>query len=509
MWNAQSSFTLLPKFKYLIAYLNKDQFRVECNRIKLPEGVNKVEPWSRLSVVTELLRKTKMPLEELPAYVQKAKHFKLEKTDPLPETLEGAPDFYSMLYPYQKQAVVWVVEQLNFKTALCDDMGLGKTLQSLCIASIFLYRNRKKRPKLLVLCPAFLLKDWTANIKKRLSEYEEQITLLSYDTAKNRSKALKKEGFTMAILDEAHSLKNSKSQRYKKLAPMLKKIKSFKILLSGTPSTNKAIDYYSFVSILHPSLFRTLKSFTERYWCKISRKSRNAKELAFVIPSLSFIRRSKEDVLNLPPKTITNVLLHDKLAKQSMTKLVETIEKEQDRNMVRYHIGAAFHDLARIKSNSKALREKYQSLLREKRPAKMLIFCQHLDMLEKAEEWARKCGFKAIEVIHGGVTNHKRNIIVHEFQAGRVELLCCTIAAAGVGLTLTQATEVIFLEITWERGLIAQAIDRTHRIGQTSPVTVTKFLLEGSLDEWILRSEQSKKKMQTLLLQAARKLSNK
>ena len=128
-------------------------------------------------------------------------------------------------------------------------------------------------------------------------------------------------------------------------------------------------------------------------------------------------------------------------------------------------------------------------------------------MLAKAEEWARGCGFSKIAVIHGGVSSHARNVIVHDFQAETFEILCSTIPAAGVGLTLTAASEVLFLEMNWQKGLMDQAIDRAHRIGQRQPVTITKLICENSLDEWIMRSAEGKKKMQTLLLQASRKFS--
>ena len=497
------SFTLLPKFKYLIAYNCKDYFKVECNRIKLPNGVQRMEPWSRLAEVSEIIRKTKMPFEELPSYVTEAQKFSLKKAESLPTELEGA-DFFGMLYDYQKQGVLWAL-RFNFNLALCDDMGLGKTLQALCIASIYMYRNKEKRPKMLILCPAFLCKDWEANVKKRLGAYESQIALLSYDTAKNKSKELKKEKFSIAICDEAHALKNSKSQRYRKLAPILKKLKA-KLLLTGTPSTNKSIEYYSMLSVLWPKKFKTLKSFTERYWCKISRKARNSKELAFILPSMHFIRRSKEDVLNLPPKITTTVYYDDPEAKQAMSALIKKVEKEEDKGLVRYHIGGAFHDLASIKARSDALCSAYKNYLKENLPEKILVFCQHLDVLGNAEAWAKEIGVKRIEVIHGGVSTNKRNIIVHAFQAGQVDMLCCTIPAAGVGLTLTMATRVLFLELSWQRGMVQQAVDRAHRISQTKTVYVTQLICRSSLDEWILKSVTGKKKMQTLLLAAARKM---
>lgn len=81
-------------------------------------------------------------------------------------------------------------------------------------------------------------------------------------------------------------------------------------------------------------------------------------------------------------------------------------------------------------------------------------------------------------------------------------------SSCGTGLTLTAATEIIFLELNWQRGLMNQAIDRCHRIGQTKPVGITKIVCEDSLDQWVMRSENGKKKMQTLLLAALRKLSN-
>ena len=505
MWRSPDAWTLLPKFKYLIAYESREQFRVECNRVKLPLPLlSKKQPWEKLEEVTEALLKTKLPVVELAPYVKKAMLFRLKKTEKVPPVMRGCL-FWKMLYDYQKQAVLWCINTYDWKICLTDDMGLGKTLQSLAMASIYL--NEHREAKMLILAPAFLIKDWEANVEKRLAFAKERITVYSYDKAKLRAKDLKKEKFDLFIADEAHSMKNPKSARYRKLAPILKRMKGPKLLLTGTPSTNKSNEYFALLSILHPKQFKTYKAFVERYWCKVSRKGRNQQELAMILPMFGFIRRSKEDVLTLPPKFFNTVVVEDQEAKASVHKLLKDIQEEPDKAMAKFLIGAAYHDLARIKAQSEPVKEVYQKLLHEKKRAKMIVFCQHLEMLSKAEEWARACGFTKIAIIHGGVSAHARHVIVHDFQNEKYEMLCCTIPAAGVGLTLTAATEVLFLELNWQKGLMDQAVDRTHRIGQNKPVTVTKLVCEGSLDEWIMRSASGKKKMQTLLLQASRKFA--
>lgn len=470
--------------------------------------MNKFQPWSKLSEITELLHKTKMPVLELAPYVRPAMQFCLKKTERVPPIMRGCA-FWEMLYEYQKQAVLWTINTFDWRICLTDDMGLGKTIQALALASIYLSEHRDA--KMLILAPAFLVKDWENNVAFRLEFAQTRITVLSYDKAKNMAKDLKKEKFDMFIADEAHALKNPKSARYRKLAPVLKRVKGAKLLLTGTPSTNKSNEYFALLSILHPRQFKTYKSFCEHYWCKVGRKARNAKELAMILPYFGFIRRSKEDVLSLPKKTFTTIVVNDKKARELTRKLLQDIEKEEDKGLVKFLIGGAYHDLAACKAQSQGVCEAFTKTIKAKRPAKMIVFTQHLDMLARAKEWAREAGFEEekIAIIHGGVSTVKRDKIVHKFQAEQYDMLIATIPSCGTGLTLTAATEIIFLELNWQRGLMNQAIDRCHRIGQTKPVGITKIVCEDSLDQWVMRSENGKKKMQTLLLAASRKLSNK
>ena len=84
----------------------------------------------------------------------------------------------------------------------------------------------------------------------------------------------------------------------------------------------------------------------------------------------------------------------------------------------------------------------------------------------------------------------KRDEIVTKFQAGEIDVLCCTIASAGVGLTLTKSSHVIIAESDWVPGNLNQAIDRVHRIGQEKEVHIDRVLFSDSLDEWILKVEK-------------------
>ena len=204
MYRSPDAWTLLPKFKYLVAYESREQFKIECNRIALPPAVvSKKQPWDKLKEVTEVLRKTNLPVVELAPYVKEAMLFRLKKTENVPSVMRGCP-FWSMLYGYQKQAVLWCIHTFDWRIALTDDMGLGKTLQALAMVSIYMHEHTKA--KMLLLAPAFLIKDWEANVEKRLAFAKERITVLSYDKAKLRAKELKKEKYTLFIADEAHSM---------------------------------------------------------------------------------------------------------------------------------------------------------------------------------------------------------------------------------------------------------------------------------------------------------------
>ena len=138
-----------------------------------------------------------------------------------------------------------------------------------------------------------------------------------------------------------------------------------------------------------------------------------------------------------------------------------------------------------------------------KRERPVVVFCVHLSILEMLLDLCKAMGL-TYDQISGSVSMKKRDSIVQRFQNNEIEILCCTIAAAGVGLTLTKSSHVIIAESTWTPGELSQAIDRVHRIGQEKEVHIDRVVFSDSLDEWILRVENGKKKMHSLLLNKRR-----
>ena len=134
MWNSKS-WQSLPKWKYLIAYQDKDRFQIYTNRIKMPNGIMKRQSWNKYQDVKKHLLETKLPVEIIPDYVFKAKSFHLKE-----HITDYSKDFseWDKLYEHQKIGVTWAVEDYKGVCLFADDMGMGKTLQATATAVILL-----------------------------------------------------------------------------------------------------------------------------------------------------------------------------------------------------------------------------------------------------------------------------------------------------------------------------------------------------------------------------------
>lgn len=509
MWNSKS-WQSLPKWKYLISYYDNNRFQIYSNRIKMPNGLMKRQPWDKYQEIKQHLLETKLPVELVPDYVFNAKSFRLKEhiTDYSKDFLE-----WGKLYEHQKIGVTWAVEDFKGVCLFADDMGMGKTLQATATAVILL-KNQLKRMSLfgevLILCPAYLQKQWK-DISEEHLEGLAKTTVMSYDTAKNKSDQLKKNKYALFIGDEIHLLKDPRSIRYRKLSKIIKKIK-FRIILSGTPVVNRSNELFAPLSLLRPKIFKSNRAFCERYYCKISRKARAENELSLILPFFGMIRRTKDKLDNLPPKKTSKIYIDDKAAKIEFKKLAKELadlDKDESRsNMAKFHIGNAYFKLGLTKSRSMPLKREFMKLLTEKKEEwgeSKVVFCYHISVIEAVEAWVSENGI-TYEIINGSVSLKKRNEIIKRFQNGDFNIIICTIGAAGIGVTLTRSHHIIMIENSWVPGYTNQAIDRVHRIGQEKEVQVHRIIFKQTLDDWILRCEEGKKKLHSTLLKQAKAL---
>lgn len=377
-------------------------------------------------------------------------------------------------------------------------MGLGKTVTSLAIMTQY----RQEWP-LLILCPASLRHTWPCEIEKFLpslpasaiyvvSGFDDadfldnpvkkkqiQIVVATYSLLQTRSaaaKVLEQFKFQCVICDESHNLKQKTSQRTKLALPLLQTAKRL-VLLSGTPALARPVELWTQIYSLAPELFGNYTKYTKQH-CN-ARRGRfgwdvnglsNADELHQKLQQV-MVRRLKSDVLHeLPPKQRSIVPIQ--IAKGKVKECQELMQELKDtRQSVSELAGdeasSADFDARRL------LMQAYQASgvakaagicdyliewLRGSGGQKVLVFGHHkalLDALEVAVSKELK-GSGHIR-IDGQVPPNERAARVRKFQTcPRVRVGILSMTAAGVGLTLTAATTVMFAELHWTPGVLAQ-----------------------------------------------------
>jgi len=310
------------------------------------------------------------------------------------------------------------------------------------------------------------------------------------------------------IVDESQNIKEPKSQRTKVVVSLCKAARRA-ILLSGTPTLNRASELYTQLAGLMPSEMPSYEKFVERYSVKQEQKFRSRVVVkwngAQRVPELNsllgavMIRRLKKDVLQqLPPKQRMKVPLDPEKMNQDTLKEVERRVKQmgpasslkvgEDGNGALGDSAQLFRLTAEAKLG--AVLDYVEHLLELN--VKFLIFGHHHVTLNAVESKLRDMKTKSIR-IDGHTAPAARPGLVKEFQEDEtVRAAVLSITAAGAGLTLTAAQTVVFAELYWVPGQMQQAEDRAHRVGQRDSVTVQYLVAKGTLDEVLYRTLEKK-----------------
>lgn len=405
------------------------------------------------------------------------------------------------LYPFQEQGVEWIIKK-DGRCLIGDEMGLGKTIQALA----YLKLNPELRPAVVV-CPASLKINWyrethrwTPNDKpyvvygrNNITAYKHaSIIIINYDILGDHLEAIQALKPRVVIYDEVHYIKTPEAKRTKASKKLGKEVDKV-IALSGTPITNKPIEFFSILNILRPDVFQSRFKFAMKY-CDAKHNgfgwdfggASNIEELHRIVTETVMIRRLKSNVLReLPqkqrsviPVTIANRTDYDSAEEDLIAWIMDNEGKEAAVRAGRAEVLTRFEKLKQIAVRGKMamVTDWIDSFLESEQ--KLVVFATHHETIDTL-----MAKYKTLAVkVDGRDSGDARQRSVDSFQNDPgTRLFIGNIKAAGVGLTLTAASNVAFVELDWVPGNHDQAEDRVHRIGQAA----------DSINAWYLIAEQT------------------
>lgn len=431
---------------------------------------------------------------------------------------------------YQKAGILYA--QGRKSCLIADEMGLGKTIQAIGLINS-LPQDHARR--ILVVCPASLKLNWRNELRKWLVE-RRQITvvnggkftppttetpgvwILNYDIL-GKHPWVYDGMWDLVIFDESHYLKNPKAQRTKAAFGWKERPGGIparrRLALTGTPILNRPIELWPLLHAFDPVKWPNFFRFGKRYCAGYQGKwgwdwtgSSNLEELQGILRETLMVRRLKKDVLKeLPPKRRQLITLdaagdlegfvsresalsskhEDELERLRLdVEMLRDGDEEAYRAAVaalRQEVSIAFtemagirHDLAVAKAPACVawILEALESV------DKVVVFAHHHDVVDAL--MAGLAEFSPVKLT-GEMSSEARQTSVERFQSDPAcRVFVGNIQAAGVGITLTAASTVIFCELCWTPAGLSQSEDRCHRIGQTESVNVYHLVADGSLD---------------------------
>jgi SWI/SNF-related matrix-associated actin-dependent regulator 1 of chromatin subfamily A len=408
---------------------------------------------------------------------------------------EVSLDLAQPLFPFQRAGVAYALKQK--RVIIGDEMGLGKTPQGIAVA----VQAHAEGHKVLVVVPPSLRVNWlrsfamfapwlTVEVVKgnKVTAFPKSNVVIIGDSNVDAWSIRFAGKFGALVVDEAHRAKSVTAGRTKGIRHIAKSIpdNGYIVLLSGTIVVNRPNELVSPLSIIDrlDRVFGGKSAFLFRYcepthngWGWLYNGASNTAELNDKLRGTCYVRRRKADVLSeLPAKRRAQI------ATEISDKDLATYRHAEDdfRDFVITNGGAEAWDRAsraEVITRLNALRkllglakvnyvvEHVEELVAE--GEKVIVFAHHTDVINQIAEALNEHG--VVKVV-GGMTDEGKQNAVDSFQTGDAKVFVGQFTAAGVGLTLTASSHVVFAELPWTPAEAVQAEDRAHRIGQTNAV---------------------------------------
>ena len=438
---------------------------------------------------------------------------------------------------YQEDGFRWLgtLERLGFGGILADDMGLGKTLQ--VIAHVLAQKETGRGGCTLVVCPASLVYNWMSEIARfspgfgaravvgarpaRLAALaaagDADVIVTSYDLLRRDVEEYARMRFLRVVLDEAQYIKNPKAQVTRAVKCLDADVR---LALTGTPIENRLADLWSIFDFLMPGYLGTRDQFAKRYEGPVEAGEHDGRRLLRCAIGPFVLRRLKSEVLaDLPEKTESVVYsqmsprqrklylaTQDRLALQ-----VQHMDKGGPQGPERLKVLAELTRLRQICCDPRLCLDGYEGgsakletcleLVSQARDAghRVLVFSQFASMLDLIGQRLSAAHVTWFQLT-GRTSKEARERLVRRFQAGEADVFLVSLKAGGVGLNLTAADVVIHYDPWWNVAAQDQATDRAYRIGQRRDVSVMRLVVEGTVEEKIVRMQEAKRDLAASVL---------
>lgn len=450
------------------------------------------------------------------------------------------------LRSYQLEGVNWLVQCFHCQNGciLGDEMGLGKTCQTIALLIYLVGRLNDEGP-FLVLCPLSVLSNWKEEMERfapglscvtytgdkeeraRLQQDLRQesgfhVLLTTYEICLKDASFLKSFSWSVLAVDEAHRLKNQSSLLHRTLSEFSA---VFRLLLTGTPIQNSLRELYSLLCVVEPDLFcrEQVEDFVQRYQ-DIEKESKSASELHRLLQPF-LLRRVKAQVATELPKKTEVVVYHGMSALQK-----------------KYYKAILMKDLDAFE-NETAKKVKLQNILTQLRKCvdhpylfdgvepepfevgehlieasgklhlldrllaflysgghRVLLFSQMTHMLDILQDYMDYRGY-SYERVDGSVRGEERHLAIKNFGNQPIFVFLLSTRAGGVGMNLTAADTVIFVDSDFNPQNDLQAAARAHRIGQNKSVKVIRLIGRDTVEEIVYRKAASKLQLTNMVIE--------
>ncbi|XP_070353099.1 chromodomain-helicase-DNA-binding protein 1-like isoform X1 [Equus asinus] len=450
------------------------------------------------------------------------------------------------LHSYQLEGVNWLAQRFHCQNGciLGDEMGLGKTCQAIALF-IYLAGRLNDEGPFLILCPLSVLSNWKEEMERfapglscvtYAGDKEERahlqqdlkqeacfhVLLTTYEICLKDASFLKSFPWSVLVVDEAHRLKNQGSLLHKTLSEFSV---VFSLLLTGTPIQNSLQELYSLLSFVEPDLFskEQVEDFVQRYQ-DIEKESESGNELHQLLQPF-LLRRVKAEVATELPKKTEVVIYHGMSALQKkyykaiLMKDLDAFENETAKKVKLQNVLSQLRKCVDhpylfdgvepepfeigdhlIEASGKLhLLDKLLAFLYS-RSHRVLLFSQMTQMLDILQDYMDYRGY-SYERVDGSVRGEERHLAIKNFGQKPIFIFLLSTRAGGVGMNLTAADTVIFVDSDFNPQNDLQAAARAHRIGQNKSVKVIRLIGRDTVEEIVCRKAASKLQLTNTIIE--------